>query len=125
MHRDLEDGEGTLSKHRISQHTSQKEKAVPRNNGTPGQEEHPDSPPPIAVLFLDLGLVLEPVLVPPVDGRAVVDAEDVARADFKVGGLELVDYPACIELSKRKIVGRGKTHLKKQKRPHPGRYTCS
>jgi len=66
----------------------------PGNDRRHGQEEDPDSVPPITVLLDYLVLVADPVLVPAVDSRRVVDAKNVNVLNLKSSGLELVDDPA-------------------------------
>lgn len=59
----------------------------------PGQEPGPQPEPALAVLAGDRLLIAEPVVVPPLDRRAVVDADRLLAADLEAGRLELVDHP--------------------------------
>lgn len=67
------------------------------DNGRVGKEVGPDPVPPGAVLCGNDVLVRQPVLVPPVNSRAVVNAKNVDRLDLESGTLKLVDDPAEIE----------------------------
>ena len=63
----------------------------PRDERGPRQEEVEDPVPPLAVLFHDLVLVGDPVLVPLLEGERVVDADVVDLSDEScVHGQKLV-----------------------------------
>ena len=66
----------------------------PRDDSRVREEEDPDAVPALAVRRDDLVLVRHPVLVPAVDRRGVVHAEDVDALHLEAGGLDLVDDPA-------------------------------
>jgi len=59
------------------------------SHGGVGQKVDPDSVGPLAVLGDGFLLVADPVQVPPVDGRRVVNSKDVDGPDFKVGVFKL------------------------------------
>lgn len=62
---------------------------VPRCDYRVGQEEDPNSVPPLTVLGDNLVLVANPVQVPPVQSSRVVDSENIDTPDLEVGVLEL------------------------------------
>jgi hypothetical protein len=62
---------------------------VPRCDDRVGQEEDPDSVPPLTVLGDNLVLVANPVQVPPVQSSRVVNSEDIDTPDLEIGVFEL------------------------------------
>lgn len=64
------------------------------SDGAVSQEEHPDPVPAITILGNDVLLVADPVQVPSVDSRRVVDAQNVDVLDLKACALQLANNPA-------------------------------
>lgn len=62
---------------------------APAGDDTVCQEECPDSVPPVTILGYHFLLVLNPVLVPPVDRRGVMDTEDINVLDLETSTFQL------------------------------------
>jgi hypothetical protein len=84
----LEDRSGTLTGDTTSQSVR-----VQFSHDRIGQEIHPDSVPSDAVFCDDLLLVRDPIEVPSVQGRGIVDPKHIDRFDLEIGGFQLLDDP--------------------------------
>ena len=78
MQRDLEDGAASLSS----------------DDSGPRKEQFPHAIELLAVLLRTLFCILQPILVPPPNGSAVVHAEHIDALHFKTGRFDLIDHPA-------------------------------
>lgn len=63
--------------------------ALATDDDTVGKEEDPDSIPPFTIGFDNVLLIADPVLVPLVNGRRIMNTEDINILDLKTGTLEL------------------------------------
>jgi len=68
--------------------------SIPGNNNRVGQEEDPDTVPPVAVFLDNLVLVADPVLIPSVDGSRVVNSKNINVLDLESSSFDLRDNPA-------------------------------
>jgi len=78
----------------VQRHLEQGGATLSARNGRRGEEVGPLPEPGLAVCSKHLLLVLQPVLVPAVEGRRVVHANDVDGLDFEASTLEAADVPA-------------------------------
>ena len=98
------------------------------SHGGVGQKVDPDSVGPLAVLGDGFLLVADPVQVPPVDGRRVVNSKDVDGPHFKVGVFELrggsemsTGGTGGTQRTRSDVLTRARTQLRAQEASAPGK----